>query len=99
MLTFSDGSMLGRSRRIQSLSSRRRRGTKSKKRSVAAKKTWDKRTRREGIRQVIGAVASEVSMSYGHFKAAKDSTVGMYKVLRPRRYRRNKWAKRLDKIF
>ena len=83
-----------RTKRSSSLS---RRGTKSKKRSVAARRGWVKRTRKEGFRQTLSASASMVSQAYSYVKVGKDFAMGIYKLVNPRGYRKHRILRRIDK--
>jgi len=66
------------------------------KRAQAARRGWDTRIRREGLKQVSKAIISRYSW-YPLVKLAKDLVVGTYKIFNPRMYRRNRIAKTIDK--
>jgi len=76
----------------------RKAGRKSRKRSLAAKRGWDKRTRKAGTRQVFSAVVGRSHPVISTAKPAKDIGLGMAKIAYPRQYRRSRTAKLLDKL-
>ena len=76
-----------------------KKSNKKSKRSMAAKKAWITRTRREGARQLLNAAASLAADAYGKAKTTKDIAFGFVKVTVPRVYRQSKLLKKLDKAF
>jgi len=69
-----------------------------RKRSRAAKKGWNKRTRREGVRQVGKAIVGRQPV-VSSVRCVKDLAIGGYKMANPRGYRRSNIAKRVDKYL
>ena len=67
-----------------------------RRRSRVANKGWDTRIRREGYRQTFKAIAKRNPI-ISSLTSAKDMAMGGYKIAYPRRYRRNRLAKSLDK--
>ncbi len=92
-------SVSGPSRGRKSSHRKTRKNQSSRKRSEAARKGWDTRTRKDGVKQVFHAIGSLLSESYGAAKAVKDIAIGTVKIAVPRSYRKNRWLKRFDKMF
>lgn len=66
------------------------------KRSRAASRGWDSRIRREGYQQIAKTLAKR-NPTASALSSAANVVMGGYKVAYPRKYRRNKLAKRMDK--
>ena len=66
----------------------KRRSRKNRKRSEAAKRGWNNRTRREGIRQITGALATYASEELSKVKTAAEVIDGIIKVVAPEKYRK-----------
>ena len=64
-----------------------KRRRKSRKRSEAARKAWDTRIRKEGIRQTAKALATLALSEISKATAIADAIIGTVKALASREYR------------
>jgi len=78
--------------------SRRKRKRGKSKRSYAARKGWDTRTRREGYRQIAKAVVG-VYDPVGKVQFVKNVSIAALKIANPRFYRKSRVLKKLDKAI
>jgi hypothetical protein len=69
-----------------------------RRRSRAAKRGWDTRTRRQGYRQIAKTLVKRSSVASALSSAANLGT-GVLKAAYPKQYRRNKLAKKIDKYL
>ena len=70
---------------------------RSRRRSAAARKGWNTRIRRQGMRQIGKAVIGRSSPVISTARFVKNVSLGTYKVMKPRSYRRNTTLKKIDK--
>ena len=75
------------------MKSRKRRS----RRRRAAQKAWDTRIRKQGTRQLINISLGFVN-PVNKARTAKNVSLGLIKVARPRLYRKSKMLKTLDKF-
>jgi hypothetical protein len=68
------------------------------KRSRAASRGWDSRIRRDGYRQIAKTLANR-NPTVSALSSAGNILMGSYKAAYPRQYRRNKFAKRVNKYI
>lgn len=74
-----------------------RRRRSRRKSSAAARKGWNTRTRRQGLRQVGKAVIGRSNPAISTFRFLKETSIGAYKIATPSGYRRNRIVKEIDK--
>ncbi len=67
------------------------------RRSRAARKAWDTRTRRQGIYQIGKAIIGR-NTTISTIRFAKNLTCGTAKVVNPRGFRQSTLAKRIDRL-
>lgn len=77
---------------------RKRRSSKSLKRSLAAKKAWQTRIRREGKRKLIKTLTNIVFKPISKIRTAKDIATNTIKLVKPDLYMKSKALKKLDKL-
>ena len=71
---------------------------KSHKKSIAAKKGWKTRTRKEGMRELTKIVVGIASGDINKARTIKDIVVNTIKIAKPDLYLRCKTLKKLDRL-
>jgi len=77
---------------------RKRKSSKSLKRSLAAKKAWQTRIRREGKRKLIKILANIAFKPISKVRTAKDIAINTIKFVKPDLYMKSKALKIIDKL-